>query len=145
MIVETGKKVILTVVYLACALVMYSTMKNTKPTKIKHAQAISSVVENVMDDIFQNRIEFPTESRELADKLSRDVIPKAVDKLTRGKLNLTDLHLFNIGEIVDENGENKIVSIGIFGQVFVLNDDEVAKVTEQELKNLDIMDENKEE
>ena len=40
------------VVYLAVALVMYSAMKNTRPSSIDHANAVTGVVENVVPIIY---------------------------------------------------------------------------------------------
>ena len=67
----TAKSVALSVVYLAVALVMYSAMKNTRPSQLQHANAVTDVVEHVVDDIFENRIEIPAESRDLADYIYR--------------------------------------------------------------------------
>ena len=119
------------VVYLAIALVMYSAMKNTRPSSIDHANAVTGVVENVVDDIFQNRIEFPEESRELANYISGTVVPNALEKVHNGKIDLTDYWIFNVGSITDENGEEDPVSVGILGKVFTFNEEKIRENIEE--------------
>lgn len=125
MIKNLAKSTLTSVVYLAVALVMYGAMKSTRPSQNQHANAVTGVVEKVIDDIFENRIEFPAESKELANKLSTDVIPNAVEKLRHGKIDLTDYWIFNIGSVTDEEGNEDAVSLGILGKVFVFDEDKI--------------------
>ena len=127
----TAKSVALSVVYLAVALVMYSAMKNTRPSQLQHANAVTDVVEHVVDDIFENRIEIPAESRDLADYISTTVVPKALEKVQNGKIDLTDFWIFNVGSITDENGEEEAVSIGILGKVFTFNEEKIRENIEE--------------
>ena len=99
-----AKQTVVGVVSLACGLVMYGAMKNTRPSSLQHANAVTDVVEKIVDDIFQNRIVFPEKSRELAGYISGSVVPNAVDKLTNGKIDLQDFWVFNLGSVTDEEG-----------------------------------------
>ena len=131
MVNNLAKSTAKSVVYLAVALVMYGAMKNTRPSELQHANAVTSVVENVVDDIFQNRIEIPAESRDLADYISINVVPKALEKVRNGKIDLTDFWIFNIGHVTGEDGEEEAVSIGILGKVFTFNEDKIRENIEQ--------------
>lgn len=114
------KKIAFSVVSLACALVMWQAMKNTCPPKEQHLQAVTSVVEKAVDKIFEERIQVPEESRQLAEYLSKNIIPQAVAKLTANKIDFTSLGVFSIGTL---EGENVPVSLGVFGQVFTIGED----------------------
>ncbi len=131
MIKGLTKSTVTSVVYLAVALVMYNAMKNTKPSQLQHANAVTDVVERVIDDVFQNRIEIPEESHDLAEYLSEEVVPNAVRKMRTGKLNLTDYWIFNVGNVEGGNGEDNAVSLGVLGKVFVINEDKIRESIEE--------------
>lgn len=131
MVKGMAKASVKSVVYLAVALVMYGAMKNTRPSQLQHANAVTGVVESVVDDIFQNRIEIPAESRDLANYISGTVVPKALEKVRHGKIDVTDFWIFNIGSIPDGNGEEDAVSIGILGRVFTFNEGKIREQIEQ--------------
>lgn len=126
-----AKASVKSIVYLAVALVMYGAMKNTRPSQLQHANAVTGVVENVVDDIFQNRIEIPAESRDLADYISGTVVPKALEKVQNGKIDVTDFWIFNVGSIPGTEGEEDPVSIGILGKVFTFNEEKIREQIEQ--------------
>lgn len=126
-----AKASVKSIVYLAVALVMYGAMKNTRPSQLQHANAVTGVVENVVDDIFQNRIEIPAESRDLADYISGTVVPKALEKVQNGKIDVTDFWIFNVGSIPGKEGEEDAVSIGILGKVFTFNEEKIREQIEQ--------------
>lgn len=131
MIKGFAKASVKSIVYLAVALVMYGAMKNTRPSQLQHANAVTGVVENVVDDIFQNRIEIPAESRDLADYISGTVVPKALEKVQNGKIDVTDFWIFNVGSIPGTEGEEDAVSIGILGKVFTFNEEKIREQIEQ--------------
>lgn len=131
MIKGLTKSTAIAVVYLACGLVMYGTMKNTRPSQNQHANAVTGVVEHVVDDVFQNRIEIPSESRDLADYISNNVVPKALEKVRNGKIDLKDYWIFNVGNVVGKDGEEEAVSIGILGKVFTFNEDKIRENIEE--------------
>ena len=126
-----AKASVKSIVYLAVALVMYGAMKNTRLSQLQHANAVTGVVEHVVDDIFQNRIEIPAESRDLADYISGTVVPKALEKVHNGKIDVTDFWIFNVGSIPGENGDEDAVSIGILGKVFTFNEEKIREQIEQ--------------
>ena len=126
-----AKQTVVGVVSLACGLVMYGAMKNTRPSSLQHANAVTDVVEKIVDDIFQNRIVFPEKSREMAGYISGSVVPNAVDKLTNGKIDLQDFWVFNLGSVTDEEGNEKLVSLGVFGKVFTFNEDKIRQDIEE--------------
>lgn len=126
-----AKASVKSIVYLTVALVMYGAMKNTRPSQLQHANAVTGVVENVVDDIFQNRIEIPAESRDLADYISGTVVPKALEKVQNGKIDVTDFWIFNVGSISGEDGNDNAVSIGILGKVFTINEEKIREQIEQ--------------
>ena len=126
-----AKASVKSIVYLAVALVMYGAMKNTRPSQLQHANAVTGVVENVVDDIFQNRIEIPAESRDLADYISGTVVPKALEKVQNGKIDVTDFWIFNVGSIPGTEGEEDPVSIGVLGKVFTFNEEKIREQIEQ--------------
>lgn len=119
------------VVYLACGLVMYGAMKNTMPSQSQHANAVTNAVERVVDDIFQNRIEIPSESRDLAGYISNNVVPKALEKVRNGKIDITDYWIFNVGHVTGKDGKENAVSIGILGRVFTFNEDKIREDIEE--------------
>lgn len=126
-----AKQTVVGVVSLACGLVMYGAMKNTRPSSLQHANAVTDVVEKIVDDIFQNRIVFPEKSREIAGYISGSVVPNAVDKLTNGKIDLQDFWIFNLGSVTDEEGNEELVSLGVFGKVFTFNEDKIRQDIEE--------------
>ena len=126
-----AKASVKSIVYLAVALVMYGAMKNTRPSQLHHANAVTGVVENVVDDIFQNRIEIPAESRDLANYISGTVVPKALEKVQNGKIDVTDFWIFNVGSIPGTEGEEDPVSIGVLGKVFTFNEEKIREQIEQ--------------
>lgn len=131
MIKGLTKSTAIAVVYLACGLVMYGTMKNTRPSQNQHANAVTGIVEHVVDDVFQNRIEIPSESRDLADYISNNVVPKALEKVKNGKIDLKDYWIFNVGKVVGKDGQEEAVSIGILGKVFTFNEDKIRENIEE--------------
>lgn len=117
------KKTVTAVVSLAAALVMYGAMKNTCPTREQHMTAVNNVVEKTLDKIFEERIQFPDESREIANYLALEVIPQAVEKLTNERIDYTDYGVISLGSIEDGQGDGHTVSVGIFGKVFTITED----------------------
>ena len=126
------KDVTKSVVFLACGLVMYGYMKKNTPSGERHQQAMVESVERIVTQLYEEKIEFPEESRKMADYLSENVIPQAVEKIIHGKIDLSDFHIFNVGTVTDDDGIRHIVSIGAFDTVFTLNDDYV----EQRVQNI---------
>lgn len=126
-----AKQTVVAVVSLACGLVMYGAMKNTRPSSLQHANAVTDVVEKIVDDIFQNRIVFPDESREMSGYISGSIVPNAVEKLTNGKIDLQDFWVFNLGSVTDEEGNEELVSLGVLGKVFTFNEDKIREDIEE--------------
>lgn len=111
------KKFAFSVVSFACALVMWQAMKNTCPPKEQHLQAVTDVVERTVDRIFEERIQFPEESKQLAEQLSSKIIPEAVAKLTQQRIDFNDYAgIISIGSLSGE--VTTPLSIGLFGKVF---------------------------
>ena len=117
------KKFTASIVSLACALVMWQAMKNTCPPREQHLRAVTDVVERTVDRIFEERIQFPEESKQLAEYLSTTIIPQAVEKLTAQRINIKDYGIFSLGNIEQADGENTPISLGLFGKVFTMSDD----------------------
>lgn len=130
MIKSLAKSTVKSIVLLAVALVMFGAMKKTQPSHMQHANAVTATVEKVVDDIIQNKVAFPQKSRELADYLTSDVVPKAVEKLTNGQIDITDYWIFNVGSIEGEDGESA-VTIGCFGKVFTIDEEQIRKDIEE--------------
>ena len=126
------KDITKSVVFLACGLVMYGYMKKNTPSGEKHQQAMVESVERIVTKVYEEKIEFPEESRKLADYLSEKVIPQAVEKIIHGRIDLSDYDIFNIGIVTDDDGVHHIVSIGLFDTVFTLNEEYI----EQQVENM---------
>lgn len=118
------KKFAFSVVSFACAIVMWQAMKSTCPPKEQHLQAVTDVVERAVDRIFEERVVLPEESKELAEYLSSKVIPQAVEKLTQQRIDFTSYGIFSLGKIIVPDGEDTPVSIGLFGKVFTVSEDD---------------------
>lgn len=111
------KKIAFSVVSFACALVMWQAMKNTCPPREQHLHAVTDVVERTVDRIFEERIQIPEESKQLAEYLSSKVIPEAVAKLTQQRIDFTNYGgVISVGSLSGEDGTP--LSIGMFGKVF---------------------------
>ncbi len=129
------KKIGNSIVLLAGALVMYGAMKNTMPTGSEHMKHLTDEVERIVDKMM-DKIQIPDESRQMADFLSSEVIPEGVDRLINGRLDVTDLgEVVSIGRIKDDNGKEHIVSIGIFGKIFTIGDDELEQQVETAIRD----------
>lgn len=118
------KKFACSIVGLACGLIMWQAMKNSCPPKERHLQAVTDVVERTVDRIFEERIQFPEQSKELAEYLSTNIVPQAVERLTADRIDFTDYGVFSLGKYESDDGEKTPVSIGLFGTVFTVTDDQ---------------------
>ena len=118
------KKLTTSIVSLAAALVMYGAMKNTCPSRQQHLTAVTDVVEKALDKIFEERIQVPEESRELANYLALEVIPNAVEKLASQKIDIKDYGIISLGSMEVGNGDSQTVSVGVFGKVFTFSEDD---------------------
>ena len=116
------KKTATSIVSIAAALVMYGIMKNTCPSREQHMTEVTNVMESILDKIFHEHIKVPEQSRKLADYLSSEVIPQAVEKLTNQQVDVTDYGVFSIGNLEDEEGGGHAVTIGLFGHVFTIGE-----------------------
>ena len=132
------KKTITAVTSLAAALVMYGAMKNTCPSREQHMNKVTSVVEKALDKIFEEKIRIPQESREMADYLSQEVIPQAVERLTSQRIDVTDYGIVSLGSFDDGDGENQSISIGLFGKVFTFNEDQAYEYLQQVIGDMDL-------
>lgn len=111
------KKITFSVVSFACALVMWQAMKNTCPPREQHLHAVTDVVERTVDRIFEERIQIPEESKQLAEYLSSKVIPEAVAKLTQQRIDFINYGgVISVGSLSGEDATP--LSIGMFGKVF---------------------------
>ncbi len=118
------KKIAFSIVSVACGLVMWQAMKNTCPPKEQHLHAVTDVVERTVNKIFEERIQVPEESKQLAEYLSSKVIPEAVEKLTKERLDIKDYGVFSIGTITGQGDSTAAVSIGFFDKVFTFSDEQ---------------------
>lgn len=132
------RKTITAVTSLAAALVMYGAMKNTCPSREQHMNKVASVVEKALDKIFEEKIRIPQESREMADYLSQEVIPQAVERLTSQRIDVTDYGIVSLGSFDDGDGENQPISIGLFGKVFTINEDQAYEHLQQVIGDIDL-------
>lgn len=132
------KKFAFSVVSLACALVMWQAMKNTCPPREQHLRAVTDVVERTVDKIFEERIQFPEESRQLAEYLSTNVIPQAVEKLTEQRIDYKSYGIFSLGNIEQADGETIPVSFGLFGKVFTVSEDDAYEYLNDLIDQADI-------
>ena len=125
------KKIVFSIVSLGVGLVMWEQMKSTVPPAEMHLRKVTEVVEQVVQKNVMDRIEIPQESRDIAQYLTSEVIPKAISKLTAGKIKVTDFGVFSLGEIsLDTGDETNPVTIGIFGKVFTLDAQAVRAVAD---------------
>lgn len=135
------KKFAFSVVSFACALVMWQAMKNSCPPREQHLRAVTDVVERTVDKIFEERIQFPEESRQLAEYLSTNVIPQAVEKLTEQRINYKNYGIFSLGDITQADGERTPVSFGLFGKVFTIDEDDAYEyvnnlISQEDIENI---------
>lgn len=135
------KKIIFSVVSLACGMVMWQAMKNTCPPKEQHLQAVTDVVQKTVDRIFEERVQIPEESRQLAEYLSSTVIPQAVEKLTRQKVDVRDFGVFSLGQVSNGDGDSTPVSLGLFGKVFTFSEEDTynyinSLISEKDIENI---------
>ena len=132
------KKIAFSVVSLACGLVMWQAMKNTCPPREQHMRAVTDVVERAVDRIFEERIQFPEESRQIADYLSSTVIPEAVAKLTAKRIDFTSYGIFSLGNLEQPDGEVTPVSLGLLSKVFTFSEDDAYDYLNGLIKETDI-------
>ena len=137
------KKVAFSVVSFACALVMWQAMKNTCPPREQHLHAVTDVVERTVDRIFEERVQVPEESKQLADYLSSKIIPEAVAKLTQQRIDFSNYAgIISVGTLNGEDADEIPLSIGLFGKVFTTFSDEQAydyingMIDETEIENI---------
>lgn len=117
------KKILFSLASFGCAIVMWQAMKSSCPPKEQHMQAMTDVVEKAVDRIFEEKIILPEESKELASYLMTNVIPPAVEKLTRERLDFSSYGIFSLGTI-EEDGKRIPVSVGVLGKVFTLSEND---------------------
>lgn len=132
------KNAIRSVVFLAAGLVMYGAMKRTAPGQEKHQKVLTESVEHMLDYIYQEKIEFPEESRKLSRLMSDEIIPKAVNKIINGKIDLSDYHVINLATVKDDEGQEHLLSIGVLGMVFQMDDDYILQSTQEAINEEDV-------
>ncbi len=132
------KKIAFSVVSFACAIVMWQAMKSTCPPKEQHLRAVTDVVEHAVDRVFEERIVLPQESKELAEYLSSTVIPQAVEKLTRQRIDFTSYGIVSLGKIIVPQGGDTPVSVGLFGRVFTISEDDAYDYVNSLIQETDI-------
>ena len=133
------RKTLCAIISLAGAYTMYLAMKYTAPATNTHASILTEKVVEMADYLFTEKIVVPEESKKIATYLYHDAIPKMVDKIIYGKIDLTDLDVVSFGTMTDEDGETHLVTLGIFGKVYTFNEDmvmtEVERSLEQEIES----------
>ena len=132
------KKIAFSIASFACAIVMWQAMKNTCPPKEQHLQAVTDVVEKTVNRVFEERVTLPPESKRLAEYLSTQVIPQAVEKLTREKLDFSNYGIFSLGSIAVPDGDNTPLSVGVFGKVFTISEEDAYKYIDEYINEIDI-------
>ena len=132
------KKFACSIVGLACALIMWQAMKNSCPPREQHLQAVTDVVERTVGRIFEEKINFPEESKQIAEYLAAEIIPKAVERLTAERIDFTDYGIFSLGNIENENGEAVPISIGLLGKVFTISEEQAEEYIDSLLSDSEI-------
>lgn len=124
----------LSIVSLAVAYVMYGAMKNSRPPEEAHQRAAMEVVENIMDKIFTEKVKIPETSKRLADYISATLIPEVSAKIAEQQIDFTDLDILSLGNVTGADGVDHIVSLGLFGNVYTFNEDEMYKIVMEKIK-----------
>ena len=127
------KRTIKAVVCLGAGLVMYEYMNRTIPSRDEHVAAASQMVQRVIDKAFMDKIQFPEQSREIANYISNTLIPQATQKVMSDNLDIKSFGIASIGTIKQENGEEDVLSLGILGNVFTFGEDKIQERLEEYL------------
>ena len=108
------KKILWIVIVLLVGVLMYA----TAPAEEKHKEAMMKAVREFIDEEAANR-GFKDNG---ITRLGKNVVAQAVKTALNSKLKFDNYYLFNMTH-VKLDGENKTLSLGIFGKVFTFDKD----------------------
>ena len=108
------KKILWIVIVLLVGVLMYA----TAPAEEKHKEAMMKAVREYIDEEAANR-GFKDNG---ITRLGKNVVAQAVKTALNSKLKFDNYYLFNMTH-VKLDGEDKMLSLGIFGKVFTFDKD----------------------
>jgi hypothetical protein len=108
------KKILWIVIVLLVGVLMYA----TAPAEEKHKEAMMKAVREYIDEEAANR-GFKDNG---ITRLGKNVVAQAVKTALNSKLKFDNYYLFNMTH-VKLDGENKTLSLGVFGKVFTFDKD----------------------
>lgn len=106
--------VILCAVLLSAALVAVA----TRPARADHRKAIVEVV----NEGYKEGFDIPEEQQGRVDGFIARIGTRYSSRFVGGQLQVDEHFLYSTGKLTRMEGEDKTVSVGLFGHVFVLRD-----------------------
>ena len=108
-------------------------MTLTKPDEQKHKDAMMSAIKEFVDQEAQDR----GFKDNVVTKLGKNVVNQAIKTALNSKLKFDNYYLFNTSH-VKLDGEDQILSLGIFGQVITFDKDMLKEKLEEATKTKEV-------
>jgi hypothetical protein len=102
-------------------------MIQTRPDKAQHKEAMMKAIEEYVDEEAKDRL-----GDNVLAKLGKGVIVKTVETALNSKLKENNYFLFNT-TYVRLQGENKVLSLGLFGYVYTFDKEMIREKLEESL------------
>jgi hypothetical protein len=128
------KKLLVVVVLLLVAVLMTQTV----PDKKEHKEAMMKAVKEYVAEEAENRF-----ADNVLTALGKNLVVKSVEFALNSKLKVNNYYLFNTTS-VRIKGEDKMLSLGIFGHVFTFDKEMLREKLEESLKAKEEADNEKE-
>ena len=114
------KKLLVIIILLLVAVLMVLTV----PEKQKHKEAMMEAINEYVEEEAQNRL-----GDNVLAKLGKGVVVKTIETALNSKLKVKNYYLFNT-TYVRLQGEDKTLSLGLFGQVITFDKDMIREKLE---------------
>ena len=102
----------------------------SNPKKEQHSEVVSKSVTRVLNDRFDEK----NDKEEKENKLVKLFAGLIVDKMADHKIEYNNYVLFSTGSMI-KKGESKTLTIGLFGNAFMLaNDDQIREQFDKDKK-----------
>ena len=103
-------------------------MTLTRPDKQKHKEAMMKAIEEYVDEEAKDRL-----GDNVLAKLGKGVVVKTAETALNSKLKENNYYLFNT-TYVRLNGEENVLSLGLFGYVYTFDKEMIREKLEESLK-----------
>jgi len=119
-------------IFLAVLVIIIATLMFTTPNRQQHADTINHIMMSAVNiELRNNHIDGAIGS------IASVAAHMAIDSFLNTRLLVRDNTFYSLG-FVDYNGEFNLVSVGVFGRVYTLNEDQARLVVKNKIGDFDL-------